>query len=85
MSPRYGAFATFSGRSLLMLVTMSNKELHCLPVIQAVTGKRLRRCDAASQLQLTERRMQRLMHRYRESGAAGLTNACRGKPGTSPD
>jgi hypothetical protein len=41
MSPRYGAFATFSGRSLLMLVTMSNKELHRLPVIQAVIEKRI--------------------------------------------
>lgn len=65
-----------------MLVTMSNKELHRLPVIQAVIEKRLRRRDAASQLQLTERQVQRLMNRYRESGAAGLTNARRGKPGT---
>ncbi len=82
MSPRYGAFTTFSGRSLLMLVTMSNKELHRLSVIQAVIEKRLRRCDAASQLQLTERQVQWLMNRYRESGAAGLTNARRDKPGT---
>lgn len=52
-----------------MLVTMSNKELHRLPVIQAVIEKRLRRRDAASKLQLTERQVQRLMNRYRESGA----------------
>lgn len=65
-----------------MLVTMSNKELHCLSVIQAVIEKRLRRRDAASQLDLTERQVQRLMNRYRESGAAGLTDARRGKPGT---
>ncbi len=65
-----------------MLVTMSNKELHRLPVIQAVIEKRLRRRDAASQLDLTERQVQRLMNRYRESGAAGLTDARRGKPGT---
>lgn len=38
-----------------MLVTMSNKELHRLPVIQAVIEIRLRRSDAASQLQLTKR------------------------------
>ncbi|MCT6592504.1 hypothetical protein N3553_21725 [Pantoea dispersa] len=38
-----------------MLVTMSNKELHRLSVIQAVIEKRLRRRDAASQLDLTER------------------------------
>ena len=65
-----------------MLLTMSNKELHRLPVIQAVIEKRLRRRDAASQLDLTERQVQRLMNRYRESGAAGLTDARRGKPGT---
>lgn len=38
-----------------MLVTMSNKELHRLPMIQAVVEKRLRRRDAASLLDLTER------------------------------
>ena len=65
-----------------MLVTMSNKELHRLPVIQAVVEKRLRRHDAASQLDLTERQVQRLMNRFRESGAAGLTNSRRGLPGT---
>ncbi|WP_447867685.1 ISNCY family transposase [Rahnella bonaserana] len=65
-----------------MLVTMSNKEHHRLPVIQAVVEKRLRRRDAASQLDLTERQVQRLMNRFRESGAAGLTNTRRGMPGT---
>jgi len=44
-----------------MLVTMSNKELHRLSVIQAVIEKRLRRRDAASQLDLTEPQVQRLM------------------------
>jgi len=56
-----------------MLVTMSNKELHRLPVIQAVVEKRLRRRDAASQLDLTERQVQRLMNRFRESGASVRT------------
>lgn len=65
-----------------MLVTMSNKELHRLPVIQAVVEKRLRRRDAASQLDLTERQVQRLMNRFRELGPAGLTNTRRGMPGT---
>lgn len=40
-----------------MLVTMSNKALHRLSVIQAVIQKSLRRRDATSQLQLTERRI----------------------------
>lgn len=50
--------------------------------IQAVIEKRLRRRDVASQLDLSGRQVQRLMNRYRESGAAGLTDAGRGKPET---
>lgn len=46
-----------------MLVTMSDKELHRLPVIQAVCEKRLRRRDAASQLGISERQAQRLINR----------------------
>ena len=65
-----------------MLVTMSYKELHRLPLIQAVVEKRLHRHDVASQLDLTERQVQRLMNRFREPGAAGLTNSRRGLPGT---
>lgn len=61
---------------------MTNKELRRLPVIHAVVEKRLRRRDAASQLRLTKRLVQRLMNRDRESGAAGLTNLRRGKSGT---
>jgi len=55
-----------------MLVTMSDKEIHRLPVIQAVCEKRLRRRDAASQLGISERQAQRLINRYRVSGAEGL-------------
>lgn len=65
-----------------MRVTMSNKELRRLPVIQGVVEKKMRHRDAALQLDLTERQVQCLMNRYRESGAARLTNARRGKPGT---
>ena len=41
----------------------------------------MRRRDAAHQLALTERQTQRLMNRFRESGAAGLSNLRRGRPG----
>lgn len=64
-----------------MLVTMSDKELSRVNVIQAVCEKRLRRRDAAAQMELTERQVQQLANRYRESGAAGLTHGLRGKPG----
>ena len=53
-----------------MLVTMSDKELNRINVIQAVIDKRMRRRDAAHQLNLTERQVQRLMNRYRESGVS---------------
>ena len=58
----------------LMLVTMTDKELYRINVIQSVVEKRMRRRDAAHQLALTERQTQRLMNRFRESGAAGLAN-----------
>lgn len=65
-----------------MLVTMSDKESGRVNVIQAVCEKWLRRRDAAAQMELTERLVQRLVNHYRESGAAGLTHGLRGKPGS---
>lgn len=64
-----------------MLVTMSDKELSRINVIQSVVEKRMRRRDAAHQLNLTERQVQRLMNRYRESGVSGLVSLRRGQPG----
>lgn len=64
-----------------MLVTMSDKELRRINVIQSVVEKRMRRRDAVQQLALSERQTQRSMNRFRESGAAGLTNLRRGRPG----
>ncbi|EKL1616646.1 ISNCY family transposase, partial [Salmonella enterica] len=60
---------------------MSDKELNRINVIQAVIDKRMRRRDAAHQLNLTERQVQRLMNRYRESGVSGLASLRRGQPG----
>lgn len=53
-----------------MLVTMSDKELNRINVIQAVCEKQLRQRDATSQLNLTERQVQRIVNRYRELGIA---------------
>lgn len=64
-----------------MLVTVSDIELNRVNVIQAVCEKRLRRRDAAAHLELTELQVQRLVNRYRESGAAALAHGHRGKPG----
>ena len=62
---------------------MSGKELHRIEVIHAVCDKRLRRRDAASQLLLSERQIQRLMDHNRAYGPSGLTSLKRGKPGNN--
>ena len=63
-----------------MLVTMSDKDLSRYKVINDVCERRLRRVDAAEILNLSERQVQRLMNRLRESGAASLAHGARGKP-----
>lgn len=63
-----------------MLVTMSDKDLSRYKVINDVCERRLRREDAAQILNLSERQVQRLMNRLRESGAASLVHGARGKP-----
>ncbi|EMB08074.1 Sea24, partial [Klebsiella pneumoniae hvKP1] len=53
----------------LMLVTMTDKELSRINIIQSVIEKRMRRRDAAHQLALTECQTQRLIddQHYSES------------------
>ena len=62
------------------VLTMSNKELDRLAVIQHVTEKRLTREAAAKQLRLTPRQVGRLLCRYRQEGPSGLVSRRRGKP-----
>ncbi|MEZ9443829.1 ISNCY family transposase, partial [Vibrio sp. 10N.222.54.F12] len=59
---------------------MSDKDLSRYKVINDVCERRLRRSDAAQLLNLSERQVQRLMNRLRESGAASLAHGARGKP-----
>ncbi len=63
-----------------MLVPMSDKSLSRYKVINDVCEHRLRRSDAAQILNLSERQVQRLMNRLRESGATSLVHGARGKP-----
>ncbi len=63
-----------------MLVAMSDQELTRFKVIQDVCDHRIRRCDAADILGLSERQVQRLMNRFRKFGASGLVHRARGKP-----
>ena len=63
------------------LVTLTMRELDRLKVIQAVVDLGLKPGRAAERLGLTVRQIERLVIRYRESGAVGLTSRKRGGPG----
>lgn len=61
------------------LVTMSNKELTRLEIIQKIDSKELRNKDAAEILGISNRHLRRLKTRYHLNGPAGLTSKKRGK------
>ena len=63
------------------LVTLNMRELDRLKVIQAVVDRMLKPGRAAERLQLTTRQIERLVLRYRQSGAAGIVSRARGRPG----
>jgi transposase len=63
------------------LVTLNMRELDRLKVIQAVVDIGLKPGRAAGRLGLTVRQVERLVARYRESGAAGLASRKRRSPG----
>ena len=69
--------------NLTMLVTMNDKEILRLSAIRDVCEQRIRRSDAARILSLSARQVQRLVTRFRESGAAGLVHQRRGKPSSN--
>jgi transposase len=62
------------------LLTMSEKEVSRLEVIQRVDEKRVKQKTAAELLGVSERQVKRLLHRYRKQGASGLVSRRRGKP-----
>lgn len=63
------------------LVTLNMRELDRLKVIQSVVDMGLKPGRAAERLGLTVRQIERLVIRYRECGAAGLTSRKRGRQG----
>jgi hypothetical protein len=63
-----------------MLVTMSQKELNRIPVLQQVCDKLLTQSAAAKLLNLSVRQLQRVLVRYLSDGAAGIASRKRGKP-----
>jgi transposase len=62
------------------LLTMSEKEVNRLEVIQRVEEKRLKQKTAAELLGISERQVKRLLRRFRQQGARGLVSKRRGKP-----
>jgi transposase len=62
------------------LLTMNNRELTRLEVMQRLKDKRLTQKEAAQLLGVSTRQVKRLWHSYRKQGAKGLVSARRGKP-----
>ena len=61
------------------MITKTMRELDRLKVIQAIVEIGLKPGHAAERLDLTVRQVERLVTRYRESGAAGLVSGKRGE------
>lgn len=62
------------------MITMSQKELHRLEVIQKIRDQRLSVVQAAELLGLSRSQMHRLLQAYDHSGAAGLVSKKRSRP-----
>jgi transposase len=62
------------------LLTMSNRELTRLEVMQRLKGKHLTQKEAAQLLGISTRQVKRLWRDYRKKGAKGLVSTRRGKP-----
>ena len=66
-----------------MLITMNDRELQRLTVIQDVLHHNLSRRDALKLLDLSYRQLQRLITRFIQQGAASLAHGNRGKPSSN--
>ncbi len=62
------------------ILTMSQKEVKCLEIIQRAVSKELRQAEAAELLNITTRQVRNLKKRYLSGGAEGLISKQRGKP-----
>ena len=62
------------------ILTMSNKELTRLEIMQRIKAKRLTQKEAAEMLRVSIRQIKRLFRAYKSKGAKGLISVRRGKP-----
>jgi transposase len=62
------------------LLTMSNREITRLELMQRLKDKRLRQCEASRMLGISIRQVRRLFRAYKDQGPPGLISKRRGKP-----
>jgi transposase len=62
------------------LLTMSNREITRLEVMQRLQEKRLSQKEAAGMLGMSTRQVKRLFRAYKTQGAQGLVSKRRGQP-----
>ncbi|MFZ2096422.1 MAG: ISNCY family transposase [Anaerolineales bacterium] len=62
------------------LLTMSNREITRLEVMQRLNDKRLRQQEASRMLDISVRQIKRLFRAYKDQGPPGLISRRRGKP-----
>ena len=63
------------------LLTMGQKELDRLEIVQQITEKRFTQVKGAERLKISYRQMKRLIEKYRKHGPAGLISKKRNPPG----
>lgn len=63
-----------------MLVTMTDRELYRLGIIQRVFDRTLLQRDAADILELSIRQVQHLVRLYRTDGSTAFASSRRGRP-----
>ncbi|BCZ16199.1 hypothetical protein OCUAc18_37390 (plasmid) [Acinetobacter baumannii] len=66
-----------------MLVSMSDKELKRLSVLQEICDQRISQSQAAQLLHISERQIRRLLQKYKAQGPAALAHAARGQTSNS--
>ena len=66
-----------------MLVSMSDKELKRLSVLQEICDQRITQSQAAQLLHISERQIRRLLQKYKSQGPVVLAHAGRGRTSNS--
>lgn len=75
--------SAFHKAGLLMsngVITMSQKELDRVTILEQLKSKQISQKIAATQMGVSTRQVRRLQHRYAQEGAIGLASKHRGKP-----